>query len=287
MPAIDDYTCPACKTIFDTTHGRDSHLRQSSKCSWYRAGKIAEWAAYTIEELRDEPLEDVSRIVLDDQDLFHFIPPTVLPNAPPSAPPTDVDIGEAGPGPSTQAYRDTLSPEPDPDLYSRIIDEDTTAGHVVRMADKLHDLWRQQFSAGGGSSQDDGTLPFTPFASEMDWRIAHWVITDNIGHASLDRLLAIPGVCESLGLSFHNTRSLHQNLDEIPLRAGSWSTKILRFRDRPDDAHLIRMRDPVEAVRSLWGDPTLAKHLVYRPQKIFDSAKRDNRFFSEMWTGDW
>jgi hypothetical protein len=33
-----------------------------------------------------------------------------------------------------------------------------------------------------------------PFASEMDWRIADWVVKDNIGHNSLNQLLKIPGV---------------------------------------------------------------------------------------------
>ena len=35
---------------------------------------------------------------------------------------------------------------------------------------------------------------FAPFASEMDWRIAEWVIKDGIGHNSFNRLVSIPGV---------------------------------------------------------------------------------------------
>jgi len=36
--------------------------------------------------------------------------------------------------------------------------------------------------------------PFSPFASELDWRVAKWAIKEGIGHNSLDRLLGIPGV---------------------------------------------------------------------------------------------
>lgn len=35
------------------------------------------------------------------------------------------------------------------------------------------------------------------------------------------------------------------------------------------------------------GDPSLAKHLVYRPSRIFTDNSRSKRVFSEMWTGTW
>lgn len=61
----------------------------------------------------------------------------------------------------------------------------------------------------------------------------------------------------------------------------------LRFPDVPDELYLLRMRNPVEAIRGLWGDPALAKHLVYRPRKIFANATKANRIYSEMWSGNW
>lgn len=63
--------------------------------------------------------------------------------------------------------------------------------------------------------------------------------------------------------------------------------KHLAFKDRPEEIHVIRHRDIVEAVRCLWGDPGLAKHMVYKPKKIFSDASRTNRIYNEMWTGSW
>ena len=35
---------------------------------------------------------------------------------------------------------------------------------------------------------------YAPFTSELDWRIAKWVVQDGPGHKAFDHLLSIPGV---------------------------------------------------------------------------------------------
>lgn len=121
---------------------------------------------------------------------------------------------------------------------------------------------------------------FTPFASELDWRVTCWAVQEGIGHKSLDCLLAIPGVSvfitqsfhvlrvgvcqvsESLGLLYHNTPGLHQVLDEVPEHA-AWHSTHLWFKSDPDAKHLIHYRDPREAIRTLLGNPSYAKDIVY------------------------
>jgi hypothetical protein len=80
---------------------------------------------------------------------------------------------------------------------------------------------------------------------------------------------------------------LYQILDNIPERAGKWQTRHLTFKDYPDQTFIIRHRNVIESIRSLWGDPAHAKNLVYAPRKIFTDNSRTNRLFSEMWTGKW
>ncbi|KDR70580.1 hypothetical protein GALMADRAFT_76052, partial [Galerina marginata CBS 339.88] len=55
----------------------------------------------------------------------------------------------------------------------------------------------------------------------------------------------------------------------------------------PDTTHTIRYRDPIEAIRSIWKDPALSPHIVYRPRKVFSSRDRKNRIYTELWTGQW
>jgi hypothetical protein len=76
-------------------------------------------------------------------------------------------------------------------------------------------------------------------------------------------------------------------VDKIPERAGEWKTDELNFDDFPDLKYTVRYRDPLEAIRSLWGNPELSSHIVYKPKKIFSDTSQSTRIFTEMWTGKW
>ena len=80
-------------------------------------------------------------------------------------------------------------------------------------------------------------------------------------------------------------RELHQKVDSLPERAGLWTEKTLYYPDKPDETFTVRYRDPIEAVKTLLGDPSYAKDIVYKPQKIFGS--NGSRIRTEMWTGSW
>ena len=61
----------------------------------------------------------------------------------------------------------------------------------------------------------------------------------------------------------------------------------LTFNDAPDENFVIHHRDVMEAVQSLFGDPSLSQHLVTAPCKVFSDQERENRIYSEMWTSQW
>ena len=93
-------------------------------------------------------------------------------------------------------------------------------------------------------------------------------------------------VVECLSLSYHNTQKLHQILDNIPSCA-EWKTWSLWFRSDPHVKHYIHYRNPLDAIRSLLGNPTHTKHIIYKPKKIFINARKEKRIYHEMWTGRW
>ncbi|KAJ7470477.1 hypothetical protein FB451DRAFT_1038108 [Mycena latifolia] len=116
-----------------------------------------------------------------EDDVFRFIP--LDPNLP-------------GPSSTPQNIRH-LSDEDS----SHVVDSHPMAGRVIRMNDNLHAKWKHSF---GLAINPDGNVErgaagspngFAPFASELDWRIAEWVIKDGPGHKAFNRLLDIPGVC--------------------------------------------------------------------------------------------
>ena len=95
---------------------------------------------------------------------------------------------------------------------------------------------------------------------------------------------------EKLGLSYANSRAMLECIDAIPNRCGNWYTKQLSFHDHPNEVFTVHHRDPLEAIKALWGDPAFAEHLVYKPGKLFHGTEQteENRIFSEMWTaGFW
>ncbi|KAJ7778043.1 hypothetical protein DFH07DRAFT_1036562, partial [Mycena maculata] len=172
-------------------------LTQSKHCGWYRKGKNPEGRRRTMrtpspvfdppDETPEDPI-DVPDIPIADvmqeweDDVFQFIP--LDPNLP---------------GPSSFPQR---SRHPVDEDNSRVVDSHPTAGKVIRMNDNLHAKWKRSFGLMTVPDADgdiemgavDSVNGFAPFAYELDWRIAEWVIKDGPGHKAFDRLLNIPGV---------------------------------------------------------------------------------------------
>jgi hypothetical protein len=155
----------------------------------------------------DQEAADLMDDFEDDDDLFHFIP---LPSTPPAQLEPAVDVEEAGPGPSTiTASEDTAARrlhqrQLDDDDDTRVEEEFEGAGSVTRMNETLHMRWKKIFNKGrdkdgdvrmGDAAVDDTLTWFHPFASELDWEVANWVVTESLGHKAFDRFMGIPGVC--------------------------------------------------------------------------------------------
>lgn len=296
--------CPACNKGFKTSRGRDSHVRTATACAWYRSGKNRDLTDFEgghldiggIGDMDDWDDMNPGDVMQDMEDVFQFVPLAG------SGPIPEV-AGPSG-GPRSRHVVDAFHLDQSED--SRVEYVHPTAGKVIRMADTLHEQWHIKFGRGDEDIDMDGSSSdktnFAPFASEMDWKIANWAIKDSPGNAAFDRLLAIPDVRhylsisaiyilplqvrEKLGLSYKNIRGLHQLVDEIPSRA-TWKTRYLSFSDRPDEKYRIHFRDPLEAIKSLWADPTHAADLVYAPKQVFSDSTRKSRIYSEMWTGKW
>jgi hypothetical protein len=121
------------------------------------------------------------------QDPLSFIPDPVDMDA--------VEIGEAGPGPSTMAYRKrNLHRILDDNNENRVFEENNLAGKVIRVDSEVKKEWLKRFPNEVHATNE---VPgdYSPFASALDWRIAHWAVSEGIKHGSIDRLLQIPGVC--------------------------------------------------------------------------------------------
>jgi hypothetical protein len=138
-------------------------------------------------------------VLLDLDDLFHFIP---LANAATQTGATPV--AQAG----LEKHRRTLD-ETGGELHE-VVHE--TAGKVIRVDSSLRAMYQDALQRNGGKDEgQEGTEIvgnfYSPFDSEMDWRVARWAVMEGVGQGSLDRLLAIPGVSWILQPFFRYTLS--------------------------------------------------------------------------------
>ena len=88
------------------------------------------------------------------------------------------------------------------------------------------------------------------------------------------------------GLSYINTQGLLRFIEDILARA-EWESVALSFKDAPEDKYVVHYRSPVEAIKTLLGDPSLAKDIVYKLKHIFTNTNKDKRVYNEMWMGMW
>ncbi|KAH9912827.1 uncharacterized protein B0H18DRAFT_887368 [Fomitopsis serialis] len=305
----DDRTCPACDKPCRTSQGLMAHMSTARSCLWYRKGKnrvplehdmpeVTESAECNVSGTNDamdedEPYEDFHAF-LDHGNLFRFELPAEAAGI----------VEEAG-----NDRGASVVPALDDDEDTRVEDVDTTAGRVIRMEPRIVDTWKAFFAEdsategsddseedrmdvdieeheGGCAQERNPNGRWRPFASELDWRVANWIIREDVGQGSLNRFLSIPGVVEKLGLTFKDVRELFIKVDALPDRA-AWKTTSLTFPDRIDEQHLVRYRDILEAIKALLGNPAHAKDVVYRPRRVFADRSRTKRIYSEMWTGLW
>lgn len=236
--------------------------------------------------------------VLDDMehDLYSSLVPGVLAQgSTPNSHPTDA------PGPSTVPNAPGTAPRVDARLAfadsedTRYIeDKKEEHGTIVGWDQHVKARWNALYGGNvpeplrnPSSSPNQEANAYFPFSCELDWKVANWFIKEDPGHNAFNRFLSIPGVVERLGLSFKTVREIHEKVDNLPPKGGEWKAKVLKFADRPDEEFVVRFRDPIEVIKSLWRDPSLVHDFVYRPSKVFMDSTKESQVFSEMWTGKW
>lgn len=96
-------------------------------------------------------------------------------------------------------------------------------------------------------------------------------------------------VCEKLGLSYKDSRSLNQVIDELPGNA-PWQTSTFTVDHQPSGTkteHTLHFRDPVECVKYLYSNPVFVDHMKFAPERHFFDEEMEHRVYNEMNTGDW
>ena len=91
-------------------------------------------------------------------------------------------------------------------------------------------------------------------------------------------------VCESLDLSFKNSKELNKIIDnKLPGRLQFKRREIVQS----GEAVELYSRDIIECLRALWGDPEFSEDLILEPERLYADEDMTIRIFHDMNTGNW
>ncbi|KAJ4470135.1 hypothetical protein J3R30DRAFT_3808633 [Lentinula aciculospora] len=127
--------------------------------------------------------------------------------------------------------------------------------------------------------------PWAPFISETDWRVAHWAMTRGPSSTALSELLAIDGVPEKLGLSYHNANELNAIIDrKLPTcRPQSQRQEVIV----QGEAFEVYFRDILQCIKALYSDAEFAEYLKFTPERHFENDQCSEQLYHDMHTGSW
>ncbi|KAF8119890.1 hypothetical protein EV363DRAFT_1168896 [Boletus edulis] len=259
--------CPRCLKFFLTEHGAQNHRAQPrSAChdNNYR---------YTLEiprlSVSPEPPAEYHDVNVPSPP--HSEPP------PPTSPDLDVPLGlpdddsvraeDARPFPAAQ----------DPHLWVR----DYFEGASVTYG--KGDTFLGSFRRDQYSEERKSNL-YYPFASSKDWTTAKFLSKSKLSMALVDEYLSLD-VTKDLPLSFHTARDLRSRIEMLP-PGPQWKYRVVSSDHQTKDPVHLYYRDPLDCVKLLFNNPFFADKMEYAPYKLYMSAERDVRVYSEWMSSD-
>jgi hypothetical protein len=144
---------------------------------------------------------------------------------------------------------------------------------------------------------------YYPFASRDEWEFAAFLLRSDLSMASIDSLLSlnlVSSTCnfdhtkysylcsaqvKSLKLSFGTARKL-RGLAELLPKGPVWQCKVWKTVYSTKKKLTLFYRDPLECIQSILHNPLMKDHIKFKPLRIFESASRAMRIYTEWLSGN-
>ncbi|KAG2350727.1 hypothetical protein BDR05DRAFT_979386 [Suillus weaverae] len=132
----------------------------------------------------------------------------------------------------------------------------------------------QQYKEGMGEDQwapfYDGYIPI--YVTREEWGLAEWLVK-SLGQTRTDDFLKLPILPHRAAWSCKNVKVQGNKTDE-------------RGQMLHEDVELW-VRNPVECVKELIGNPLFRDHMVYAPARAYKDPAGLHQVIDDMWTVDW
>ncbi|KAF9455600.1 hypothetical protein BDZ94DRAFT_1362207, partial [Collybia nuda] len=122
---------------------------------------------------------------------------------------------------------------------------------------------------------------YYPFASQEEWELASYLLRSGLSMAAIDKFLSLYLIKKS-GLSFRTARELRGRAEMLP-SGPEWKCIWLNnYRTRTGHVqHWL-----YHLIQSLLHNPLLNDHFSFTPMRLFDTATKAMRTYTEWMTGD-
>ncbi|KIL57866.1 hypothetical protein M378DRAFT_87323 [Amanita muscaria Koide BX008] len=124
---------------------------------------------------------------------------------------------------------------------------------------------------------------YAPFTSRLEWEIARWAKLRGPSESSFSEFLAIPEVCDRLGLAFRTTRELNRVIDKLPTRPKFLCEEVTVA----GHMYTCFSRSIIACIHALYGDPDFTCDMLYVPEQHFQDSEGKQRIYHDMNTGRW
>jgi hypothetical protein len=140
---------------------------------------------------------------------------------------------------------------------------------------------------------------FYPFASKQDWEVASWLSKSGLSMAAIDNFLSLELVSpdshycillilhqiRQLPLSFHTAKELRHRIEILP-SGPQWKCKPWNTIHPTKNSIKLYYRDAIDCLQSIFNNPLFSNHLDFSPFRLFNTAERLIRVFTEWMSGN-
>ncbi|KAF8130107.1 hypothetical protein EV363DRAFT_1399315 [Boletus edulis] len=125
---------------------------------------------------------------------------------------------------------------------------------------------------------------YYPFASHDDWQVANYLLQSGLSMAKIDEYLKL-NLIRTLPLSFQTAKGLRGCAELLP-PGPHWNYRIVPTSHPTKNPVILYYHDALDCIESLFNHPYYAPHMDYTPFRLFTTAERIVREYTEWMSAE-
>ncbi|KAG1830041.1 hypothetical protein EV424DRAFT_1535453 [Suillus variegatus] len=126
--------------------------------------------------------------------------------------------------------------------------------------------------------------PYYPFSGQRDWEVGSWLLHSGLSMGKIDSFLSLEMI-KTLPLSFSSAKELRGRAEMLP-SGPRWMSQTIPTMHPTKSPVVLYWRDPLDCVSSLLNHPAFHDELDFTPRRVYTTAQRLCRVYSEWMTSD-